>query len=146
MSGAMLPSIEDARRRARPATQRGSGPASGAARIPPHNLEAEEALLGAMMLSRDAIATAVERVHEGDFYKPSHAHIFEAITSLYAQGEAVDHVTVAEMLRRAGVLENIGGEATLISIKANTPAISSAARYGTIVEELALLRRLIGVA
>jgi len=141
----MLPSIEDARRARSAVGSSGSGGAV-AGRIPPHNLEAEEALLGAMMLSRDAIATGVERVRETDFYKPSHGHIFEAITSLYAQGEAVDHVTVAEMLRRAGVLDAIGGEATLVSIKANTPAISSATRYATIVEEHALLRRLISAA
>jgi replicative DNA helicase len=141
----MLPSIEDARRARSAVGPSGSGGAA-AGRVPPHNLEAEEALLGAMMLSRDAIAAGVERVSETDFYKPSHGHIFEAVTSLYAQGEAVDHVTVAEMLRRAGVLDAIGGEATLVSIKANTPAISSATRYATIVEEHALLRRLIAAA
>jgi replicative DNA helicase len=144
----MLPSIDDARRRARGGTaQLGSAPPpSAGARVPPHNLEAEEALLGSMMLSRDAIATAVEKVSAEDFYRPSHGHIFEAITTLYAGGEPVDHVTVAEMLRRAGVLEAIGGESVLVSIKANTPATSSAARYAAIVEENALLRRLIGVA
>ena len=146
---AMLPSIDDARRRARPgAPHLGSAPTPVPAggRVPPHNLEAEEALLGSMMLSRDAIATAVENVSVDDFYRPSHGHIFDAITTLYSQGEPVDHVTVAEMLRRAGVLEQIGGESVLVSIKANTPATSSAARYASIVEENALLRRLIGVA
>ncbi len=145
-----LPSIEDARRRRPPgavaSSHAGATGVGAASRVPPHNLEAEEALLGAMMLSKDAIAIATERVWHEDFYKPSHAHIFEAITALYREGEAVDHVTVAERLRRAGLLEAIGGEAVLVSIKANTPAISSAARYATIVEENALLRRLIGVA
>jgi replicative DNA helicase len=142
----MFPVIEEARRRPRlvPAQQRQSTDPGG--RIPPQNLEAEQALLGAMMLSPDALAIAVEKVNADDFYRPAHAHIFEAITALYAAGDPVDHVTVAEMLRRAGVLEAIGGEAVLVSIKANTPAASSAARYATIVEELALLRRLIGVA
>jgi replicative DNA helicase len=145
----MLPSIDDARRRARsgsPHLGAAPAPVPPGGRVPPHNLEAEEALLGSMMLSRDAIATAVEKVSVDDFYRPSHGHIFDAITTLYAGGEPVDHVTVAEMLRRAGVLEAIGGESVLVSIKANTPATSSAARYAAIVEENALLRRLIGVA
>ena len=80
-----------------------------AGRIPPHNLEAEESLLGAMLLSRDAIAAAIEICSAEDFYKPAHGHIFEAITSLYSQGEPADPVTVADELRRAGLLEAIGG-------------------------------------
>jgi replicative DNA helicase len=107
---------------------------------------AEESLLGAMLLSRDAIAAAVEIVTADDFYKPAHGHIFDAITSLFAAGEPADPVTVAEELRRAGLLDNIGGPATLVTIQAATPATTSAARYARIVEEHALLRRLIGVA
>ena len=99
-----------------------------------------------MLLSKDAIAAAVEVCGADDFYKPAHAHIFEAITSLYIQGEPADPVTVADELRRAGLIEAIGGQAVLISLQANTPATSNAARYATIVEEHALLRRLIGVA
>jgi replicative DNA helicase len=99
-----------------------------------------------MLLSKDAIAAAVELCGADDFYKPAHAHIFEAITSLYIQGEPADPVTVADELRRAGLIEAIGGQAVLISLQANTPATSNAARYATIVEEHALLRRLIGVA
>jgi len=99
-----------------------------------------------MLLNRDATASALERCSAGDFYKPSHGQIFAAITSLYAEGEPADAVTVAEELRRSGVLEDIGGTATLIALQSNTPAISSAARYARIVEEHSLLRRLIGVA
>ncbi|MDA8297773.1 MAG: replicative DNA helicase [Actinomycetota bacterium] len=135
----MLQPIDEARRKVR------QGPAA-TPRIPPHNLEAEESLLGAMLLSRDAIAAALEHCSAGDFYKPSHAHIFEAITALYAAGEPADTVTVADELRRAGALEEVGGPAGLVALQANTPAISSAARYAGIVEEHALLRRLIGVA
>jgi len=116
-------------------------------RVPPHNLEAEESLLGAMLLSRDAIATAVEsRLGPEDFYKPSHGHVFESLTGLYEQGEPADPVTVAEELKRAGLLEGIGGPATLISLQARTPAIGNAERYAVIVEEHSLLRRLIAVA
>src|SRR6185437_13704774 len=77
-------------------------------RVPPHNLEAEESVLGAMLLSRDAIAAALERCSASDFYRPSHAQIFDAITDLYGRGEPVDVVTVAEHLRRGGVLADIG--------------------------------------
>jgi replicative DNA helicase len=115
-------------------------------RVPPHNPDAERSLLGAMLLSRDAIATALETVRADDFHSPAHGHVFDAVAALYAAGEAVDPVTVAEELRRAGLLEEIGGPATLISLQATTPAVGSAARYAHIVEEHALLRRLIGVA
>ncbi|MDQ4089370.1 MAG: replicative DNA helicase, partial [Actinomycetota bacterium] len=111
----MAQSIEDARRR-----QQGAS----ATRVPPHNIQAEESLLGAMLLSRDAIVAAVEvQLSADDFYKPAHGHIFDAITSLSAQGDPADPVTVAETLSRAGVLEGIGGPAILISLQAGTPSI-----------------------
>lgn len=119
---------------------------SNSSRIPPHNLEAEESLLGAMLLSRDAIAAALEICSIDDFYKPAHSHIFDAICSLYSQGEPVDSVTVADELKRANLLEGIGGPAVLLSLQTNTPAISNASHYAKIVEEHALLRRLISVA
>jgi replicative DNA helicase len=117
-----------------------------AGRISPHNLDAEESLIGAMLLSRDAIASALERCGASDFYKPSHAQIFSSITSIFNRGEPVDAVTVADELRRAGVIDDIGGAAVLVGLQSNTPAISNASRYAGIVEEHALLRRLIGVA
>jgi replicative DNA helicase len=116
-------------------------------RIPPHNLEAEQSLLGSMLLSRDAITAAVEaRVDSADFYKPAYGHIFEAIWSLYEQGEPVDPVTVAEELRRSALLEPLGGKGALLTIQASTPASANAGHYAKIVSELALLRRLITVS
>jgi len=116
-------------------------------RVPPHNLEAEESLLGAMLLSRDAITAAVEaRVDAADFYKPAHGHMFEAVMGLYGQGEPVDPVTLAEELRRAGLLDAMGGKGALLRIQAGTPASANAGHYAQIVGELALLRRLIAVA
>jgi replicative DNA helicase len=129
------------------ALQPRSRPAPAArGRAVPHNLEAEESLIGAMLLSREAIAVATETCSADDFYKPSHGHIFDAVVALYAQGEPADPVTVADELRRAGLLEAVGGPPTLIALQANTPAVSNAARYARIVFEHALLRRLIGVA
>jgi replicative DNA helicase len=117
-----------------------------AGRIPPHNLEAEESLLGAMLLSRDAISSAMEFCNPEDFYKQSHGHIFSAITSLYSQGEPADWVTVTEELRRRGLLESIGDPSVFVSLQANTPSIGNAERYAKIIEEHALLRRLVSVA
>lgn len=126
------------------------GPLSGSApraagRVAPHNLQAEESLLGAMLLSRDAVAAAAEIVSADDFYKPAHGHIYSAITSLVAQGEPVDPVTVADELRRADLLDAIGGPDTLVRLQTGTPAITNAGRYAAIVEEHALLRRLVAV-
>jgi replicative DNA helicase len=116
-------------------------------RVPPHNLDAEASLLGALLLSRDAVDVAAElNVTAGDFYKPAHQHIYEAIRVLAAVGQPVDAVTVADELRRASLLDEIGGPALLMSLQAATPAISNAARYARIVQDTALLRRLIGVA
>ena len=144
VNATMLQPFDESRRRVRQGGVVTAPAVQG--RVPPHNLEAEESLLGAMLLSRDAIAAAIERCSTADFYKPSHSQVFSAITSLYGQGEAVDAITVADELRRAGSLEEMGGTAVLVSLQSNTPAISSAGRYARIVEEHSLLRRLIGVA
>lgn len=99
-----------------------------------------------MLLSQEAIVPAVEICSSSDFYKPAHGHIFDAVLSLWGRGEPADPVTVADELARADLLEAIGGPSTLVSLQANTPATSNAARYASIVEEHALLRRLIEVA
>ena len=116
------------------------------ARVPPSNLRAEESVLGAMLLSRDAIAEVVEVLDPDHFYKPAHGHVFDAVMGLYSSGQPVDAVTVAEELQRSGLLADIGGPATLLDLQATTPAISNAAHYAKIVEDHALLRRLIAVS
>ena len=119
---------------------------AAAGRVPPHDLQAEESLLGAMMLSAEAIASAAGVVTASDFYKPAHGHVYDAVHTLYASGQPADSVTVADELRRAGLLDAIGGPAVLAQIMSSTPATTNAGRYARIVEEYALLRRLIGVA
>ena len=119
---------------------------SAAQRVPPHSLEAEESLLGAMLLSRDAIADAVEHTETVHFYRPANAHVFDAISGLYASGDPADPVTVATELERMGVLEMVGGLDGLISLQVNTPATSNAGKYAQIVAERYLLRRLIETA
>ena len=140
----MVQAFDDTRPRRLIPASTGGGASTG--RIPPHNLEAEESLLGAMLLSRDAIATAMEICKPEDFYKQSHGHIFTAITSLFSQGEPADWVTVTEELRRRGLLETIGDPSVFVSLQANTPSIGNAEHYAKIIEEHALLRRLVAVA
>ncbi len=119
----------------------------GDGRVPPHNLSAEESLLGALLLSREAMHQAAEmRLAADEFYKPAHQHIYAAIRGLANAGEPVDAVTVADELRRSGLLELIGGPQVLLELQNATPAISNAGRYAKIVQDTALLRRLIGVA
>lgn len=116
-------------------------------RVPPHNLHAEESLLGALLLSRDVVGQVAElgmRVEH--FYKPAHQHIYEAIRGLMANGHAIDIVTVSDELRRNGLLDDIGGAQALNELQNATPAISNAHRYAKIVQDTAMLRKLISVA
>jgi replicative DNA helicase len=117
-----------------------------APRVIPCDLDAEESLLGAMMLAKDAIDAGVERCTAADFYKPTHGYVFAAIAELDARGLATDPITVADELRRAGLADSVGGAAALVALQTNTPAVSSASRYAGIVEEMSLLRKLIGVS
>jgi replicative DNA helicase len=120
---------------------------SSRGRVPPHNIEAEESVLGALLLSRDAIGVVSEMgLNPSDFYKPAHRHIFDAIRSLYSSGAPADTVTVADELRRAGLLAEVGGAETLHELQNATPSISSAGHYAKIVQETALLRQLIFAA
>ena len=87
-------------------------------RVPPNNLRAEESVLGAMLLSREAIAEVVETLDPDHFYKPAHGHVYDAIMGLYGAGQPVDAVTVAEELQRAGLLDEIGGPSLLLDLQA----------------------------
>jgi hypothetical protein len=114
--------------------------------IPPHNLQAEESLLGAMLLSREAIAAASERLRPEDFYKPAHQHVFAAVIALATAGQPADPVTVADGLRRDGLLDTIGGPAILLNLQAGCPATSNARRYADIIRRDSIARRRIGLA
>ena len=112
-------------------------------RIPPHNLDAEQSVLGAMLESKDAIANVIEILESEHFYKPAHTEIYETILALYARGEAVDAITCADELSRRGKLDAIGGKPYIHGLLEAYPTASSAAYYAHIVEELSLLRNLI---
>jgi len=112
-------------------------------RRPPNNLQAEESLLGAMLLSPDAVEKGIRALQPEDFYKPAHAHIFTAISMAFLEGEKPDPVSIAERLNRAGMLEDVGGPATLLNLQAGTPATSNAHKYIKIIVQHATYRKAI---
>lgn len=121
-------------------------PVASIGKVPPHNIEAEASLLGAMLLTKDAIVDGSQLVEASHFYKPVHQAIFEAIRRLYEQGEAVDAITVNDELKRAGVDEAVAGTGALMALSAGTPAATNASHYARIVYEHAVLRKLITTA
>ncbi|MEY3496953.1 MAG: replicative helicase, partial [Actinomycetota bacterium] len=110
---------------------------------PPQDVAAEQSVLGAMLLSKDAIADVVEQVREHDFYRPNHQTIFSTVIDLYSRGEPADAVTVAAELTRSGELAKIGGAAYLHTLVASVPTAANAGYYARIVKEKAILRRLV---
>ena len=111
--------------------------------VPPQNLEAEESVLGAMMLSPGAIGAVSEIVDAGDFYRESHAKIYRAALALYAKGEPVDAITLTDQLEERGELDDVGGRVRLHELAALVPATANASHYARIVHETATLRGLI---
>jgi replicative DNA helicase len=131
----------------RPVPEGGSRASASPAyeRVPPHNVEAEESVLGSMLLSKDAIAEVLELLREDDFYRPAHRTVYRSVLELYSHGDAVDAVTVAEDLRRNGALADIGGAPFLHTLVASVPTAANAGYYARIVKEAGVLRRLIDV-
>jgi replicative DNA helicase len=129
-----------------PPTSNGAG-ASGApsAAAPPHSIEAEQSVLGAVLLSdRVHYAFVIEEgLRPADFYRDRHRVIYESMLELYAQSEPIDVLTVTEHLRSRGKLEDAGGAAEIDALTATVPAVGNLRRYGAIVKEHALLRRLL---
>jgi replicative DNA helicase len=132
----------------------GDGPASyapgnapstdpGGGRTPPQDMAAEQSVLGAMLISKDAIADVLETVRGVDYYRPAHESIHDAILDLYGRGEPADMVTVADELGRRGELSRIGGAPYLHTLAANVPIAANAGFYAEIVREKAILRRLV---
>jgi len=117
--------------------------ASQTAPVPPQNLDAEESVLGAMLLSPGAIGAVSEIVDAGDFYRDSHSTIFKAALGLYAKGEPVDAITLVDELEERGELDAAGGRSRVHELAALVPATANAAHYARIVREMATLRGLI---
>ena len=112
-------------------------------RQPPQDMAAEQSVLGGMLLSKDAIADVLERLRPGDFYRPAHQNVYDAILDLYGRGEPADAVTVAAELDRRGLLRRIGGAPYLHTLISTVPTAANAGYYAGIVAEKALLRRLV---
>ena len=112
-------------------------------RTPPQDIAAEQSVLGAMMMSKDAIANVVETLHGRDFYRPAHELIYDAILDLYGKGEPADPITVAAELTRRGEAGRVGGHLYLHELLSSVSIAANAGYYAQIVREKAVLRRLV---
>lgn len=115
-------------------------------RIPPHNEEAEKSVLGAAMLSKEALLDVSEEVKAEDFYNESHREIFDAIMNLYRENTAVDMLTVCEELNKRKSLDMVGGRAYIAMLTSDVPSTANAGEYAKIVAEKAMLRQLIAAS
>jgi replicative DNA helicase len=120
-----------------------AAPAVAEAAVPPQNLEAEESVLGAMLLSATAVGTVSELLSASDFYRDRHATIYRAMLGLWAKGEPVDAITLSDELDERGELEAVGGRAKIAELAALVPAASNVEHYARIVREMATLRGLV---
>ena len=114
-------------------------------KVQPQAIEAEFSVLGAMMMSKEAIATIIGVLKPEYFYRESNGHIFKAILDLYGRGEPVDLVTVATQLEKMGELEKVGGRSQLVELMEAVPTAANAEKYGNIVLEKAMARSLIDI-
>lgn len=112
-------------------------------RTPPQDVPAEQCALGGMLLSKDAIADVIEVLRPGDFYRPTHQTIYDALLDLYGRGEPADPVTVAAELTKQGELGRVGGAPYLHTLISSVPTAANAGYYAKIVRERAVLRRLV---
>ncbi|MBU3965296.1 replicative DNA helicase [Patescibacteria group bacterium] len=119
---------------------------SAANRLPPQNIEAEQALLGSLMLDKDAIVKIENIVRPDDFYKNHHAEIFRAMVELYGHREPIDILSLTNKLEEQNLLEQIGGSAYLANLVNSVPSAASVAYYAKIIQKKSVLRRLINTA
>jgi len=118
-------------------------PRESSGRIPPHSLEAEIAVLGAVLLSNHALNQAVELLRPEDFYDPRHAVIFEAMIDLAEELKPVDRVTLAETLKAKGRYDQVGGGAYLAQLDLAEPSAANAPHYAKLIKDYSLARQLI---
>ena len=117
--------------------------AAGFDRVPPHDIGAEQSVLGGMLLSKDAIADVVEALRPQDFYRPAHRVVYETVLDLYGRGEPADPVTVSASLQERGELSRVGGAPYLFTLVSHVPTAANAGYYARIVADRAVLRRLV---
>ncbi len=119
---------------------------TAAVKIPPQALDAEQSVLGGLLLDNSAYDKINDLITANDFYKPSHQIIFAVMTELCRQDTPLDVVTIAEALKQRSKLEEIGGEVTLFELQKNTPSVANIVAYAKIVRERSVLRQLISTA
>ena len=115
----------------------------GQDRLPPQDVPAEQSVLGAMLLSKDAIADVVEVLRGTDFYRPAHEMVFDAVLDLYGKGDPADAVTVSAELTKRGEISRVGGATYIHTLISMVPTAANASYYAGIVRERAILRRLV---
>jgi replicative DNA helicase len=115
-------------------------------RIPPQNLEAEQSLLGALLIDKDALLRVADLVRQEDFYKQAHGDIFRAVLDLFSKREPIDLLSLGNRLQEKGQLEAVGGRAYLIELTTIVPTAAHVANYATIIQKKAMLRRLLSAA
>ncbi|MEK6730923.1 MAG: replicative DNA helicase [Pseudomonadota bacterium] len=116
------------------------------AKVPPHSVEAEQAVLGGLMLDNEAWDKIIDHISAADFYRADHRLIFNAVALLSSQQKPFDVLTLAEVLKERGDLERAGGEIYLFELAKNVPSAANIVAYAGIVRERSVLRQLIGVA
>ncbi len=112
-------------------------------RVPPQDIEAEQAVLGCMLLEADSVGIVLERLAAEDFYKAEHQHVFQAMRDMYEHGSPIDVITLREELERRKLLDVVGGSSALAALGETVPSAASAAHYARIVRDRAMLRNLI---
>ncbi len=117
-----------------------------ALKVPPHSIEAEQAVLGGLMLDNNAWERVSDSVSDGDFYRHDHRLIFRAIYKLAEANQPIDVVTLSEQLEKEGQLAQVGGLAYLGELAKNIPSVANIKAYAQIIRERATLRQLIGIS
>ena len=112
-------------------------------KIPPHSVEAEQSVLGGLLLDNSVWDSVSELLTERDFYRPEHKTIFQVASNLLSQGKAVDVLTLAEALKFNNELDAIGGDIYLFELSKNTPSVANIVSYAEIVRERSVLRQMI---
>jgi replicative DNA helicase len=115
-------------------------------KLPPHNIEAERFVLGAILLENEALPKSLSILRPADFYQTAHVKIFTCMAELFDKNEVIDLITLSQELQRREELENIGGEAYLMALLESIPTAANVSTHAKIVKEKALLRRMINVA
>ena len=121
-------------------------PLGGIGRIPPQAIELEEAVLGALMIDRDALTKVVDILAPESFYVEAHQHIFEAVTHLFGESEPIDILTVAQRLRKEGKLDKVGGESKLIGLSNRVSSSAHIEFHARIVVQKHIQRELIRIS